>query len=394
MISLRMTRRIIATALRLTLLGLPAIGWSAPECEVTASEFAQRTIYHSPQKPGYTSWCTLWRATNGHLRLAFQQVTGPVEKPGQRTNGTVILETRDSATTWNVLRQVPPRKNLAASTNGIYAAAGDASFCGHGLAALADGTLVTGLWAGGGIDTGYIQRTTDDGQTWSAPILLLDRSKYKTWPNVLRPLRDGRLMLMAGVCERGPGKEISANMLKALFQSQDGGRSWGAPIWLMPASVGACEESDFAELDNGDLLFVHRTEHYQGEKYVSADRWQSLVRPRGKEWEAGAPSRAPFPHSGFPELLKTREGVVLHVGTDGVWWTADAGAHWTRLSVPGSPYYPRAAQLPDGRILIVGHVGADDVYGSVDQSIVQQVFRLKRTNSNDSNAAIPAQLPK
>jgi hypothetical protein len=34
------------------------------------------------------------------------------------------------------------------------------------------------------------------------------------------------------------------------------------------------------------------------------------------------------------------------------------------------------AQLQDGRTLIVGHVGGDDVYGKVDQSIIQQTFRL------------------
>lgn len=389
-----MIRKLIVTFLGLAALVLIATEWSAPAREMAATDFVQRTIYHSPQTPGYTSWCTLWRATNGHLRLAFLQITGPVEKPDQRTNATVILDSPDETATWNILRQVPPRKNLVASTNGIYAAAGDSGYCGHGLAALPDGSLVTGLWAGGGIDSGYIQRTTDEGQSWSAPLFFMDRSKYKTWPNVIRRLRDGRLMLMAGVCARGLGKETTSNILKALFQSEDGGRSWGAPIWLMPASVGVCEESDFAELDNGDLLFVHRTEHYEGEKNVSSDRWQSLVRRHGKEWEAGAPTRAPFPHSGFPELLKTREGVVLHVATDGVCWTGDAGAHWTRLSLPGSPYYPRAAQLTDGRILIVGHVGGDDTYGTVDQSVVQQVFRLKLTSSKDSNVSAPAQLPK
>jgi hypothetical protein len=302
-----------------------------------------------------------------------------VDKPSQRTNLMVILDSPDGAATWNVLRQVAPRKNLAAPGNGIYAAAGDSSFCGHGLAALPDGSLVTGLWAGGGMDTGYVQRSADDGQTWSAPIFLLDPTQYKTWPTVIRRLRDGRLLLVAGVVQRGPGKETNAHILKALFASQDGGRSWGPPVWLMPASVGLCEESDFAELDNGDLLFVHRTEHFDGEKYLFSDRLQSVVQPRGQGWQAGPAVKAPFPHSGFPELLKTREGVVLHVATDGLWWTADAGAQWTRLSVPGSPYYPRATQLPDGRILIVGHAGADDVYGSVDQSVLQQTLRLRQT---------------
>ena len=92
--------------------------------------------------------------------------------------------------------------------------------------------------------------------------------------------------------------------------------------------------------------------------------------------------KAPFPHSGFPELLKTRDGTILHIGTDGVWQTADGGTHWSKLDVPGSPYYPRATQLNDGRILVVGHVGGDDEYGKVDQSIVQQTFRLQSTQTD------------
>jgi hypothetical protein len=85
---------------------------------------------------------------------------------------------------------------------------------------------------------------------------------------------------------------------------------------------------------------------------------------------------APFPHSGHPELLATREGVVLHIATNGTWWTADRGEHWTKLDVPGTPYYPRSVQRDDGAIMVVGHVGSDDAYGAVDQAIVMDTYRL------------------
>ena len=85
---------------------------------------------------------------------------------------------------------------------------------------------------------------------------------------------------------------------------------------------------------------------------------------------------APFPHSGHPELLATREGPVLHVATSGIHWTTDAGRSWHRLDVPGSRYYPSSVQGPQGRIYIFAHVGGDNAYGSVDQSITMDTFQL------------------
>ncbi len=64
------------------------------------------------------------------------------------------------------------------------------------------------------------------------------------------------------------------------------------------------------------------------------------------------------------------------MATTGVSASADEGGSWFDLGVEGVPYYPRAVQTADGRILCVGHVGGDDGYGSVDQSIVGLSFSL------------------
>ena len=48
-----------------------------------------------------------------------------------------------------------------------------------------------------------------------------------------------------------------------------------------------------------------------------------------------------------------------------------------RLDVPGTPYYPSSVQGPEGRIYIFAHVGGDNPYGKVDQSITMDTFRLK-----------------
>ena len=58
-------------------------------------------------------------------------------------------------------------------------------------------------------------------------------------------------------------------------------------------------------------------------------------------------------------------------------WTADEGNTWHDLDIGGTGYYPRAVQLPDGRIFCVHHRGSDNGYdGSIDQQIEAMTFRL------------------
>ncbi|MEO6436754.1 MAG: sialidase family protein [Tepidisphaeraceae bacterium] len=347
-----------------------------------AIDFETKPIYHSPQTPGYTAWTTLWRNPRGELRLAFQQVTGPAEDWTRRKNVTIILGSADESATWKPIREVPARTNAGSAGHGIYAAPGSSSFCGHGLVALPDGTLVAGLWptAGEKGKSGYVQRSSDEGLTWSEPIYFRDPKTYKTYPTQIRQLRDGRLVLVAGTVKQADA-ETAKFLLKEVFESRDDGKTW-SHIWTMPADVGLCEESDFVELDGGakgggNLLFSHRVEHYDGEKYVSSNRLQNIFRRNGDGWEIGPCTAVPMPHSGFPELLNTGDGSILHIATDGVWQTNPDLHTWTRLELPASSYYPRATLLKDGRVLVVGHVGGDDEYGKVDQTIVQQTFRLE-----------------
>ena len=93
-------------------------------------------------------------------------------------------------------------------------------------------------------------------------------------------------------------------------------------------------------------------------------------------WVPGKVGPSVLPHDGQPELLATREGPILHVAS-GIHWTNDAGQTWHKLQVPGAAYYPRSIQAADGRIFVFGHVGGDNAYGKVDQSIVMDSFRLK-----------------
>ncbi len=78
--------------------------------------------------------------------------------------------------------------------------------------------------------------------------------------------------------------------------------------------------------------------------------------------------------------------MILHLATGESHWSADMGKTWNVLMAGDTPlgvyYYPKAIQLEDGLILCIGHCGGDDVYGTVDQSIKQQTFRLKIQNGS------------
>ncbi len=373
------------------------------DIKVKAVDFEERVIYHSPETPGYTSWVGLWQLPDGALRCDFRQVTGPKDNT---VSAVPVLKSRDGGVTWTDLTAGSPTADLSAS--GGYALA--RSSC-RGMAVLPDGTLVRGVWpSGDSNDSGYVERSLDGGKTWIERSRFLPPEEYRVWPTLMRPLRDGRLVMFAGCWKRGdcsggkrpdypPGQEgMLPSMVKMMFVSSDKGKTWSKPIVLMPAEVGACEESDFCELPSGDLLWIHRAEHYPDhetdihplacragpkppDSFWYSDRMQSIVRQQGDMYVPGKCELAPFPHSGFPCVLLTREGVILHMATLESHWSTDEGKTWHKLLVGDKPlgthYYPKVIQLADGRIVCIGHRGHDDVYGTVDQAIMQQTFRLK-----------------
>ena len=358
--------------------------------QVEAVEVSERIIYHSPETPGYTSWVGLWQLPDGRLRCDFRQLTGPRDKP---VSTVPVLESKDGGATWACL--TAGAAGVALPPADYYQVSAEAC---RGMVVLADGTMVRPIWPPATLEaSGSVRRSSDGGKTWSPDIHIMPVTAYRTWPTLIRGLADGRLVLFAGCWRRGDtthGNAMNPNMAKMMFVSADKGLTWSAPIPLMPTAVGVCEESDFCELPNGDLFWIHRAEHFPDrqteipalgarmgptppESYGYSDRLQSLARKQGDTFIPGPCAAAPFPHSGYPAVLSTQEGLILHLGTDGVHWTADAGTTWSRLNVPGTPYYPKALQRADGTIVCIGHRGADDVYGSVDQAVVQQTFRLR-----------------
>ncbi|MBP85810.1 MAG: hypothetical protein CMJ64_03695 [Planctomycetaceae bacterium] len=375
-----------------------AIGVQA-EDQFSAVEHARRTIYHSPQTPGFTSWAGAWTMPDGSLMVSFTQATGSVDgrprapkevqhqlswpppgRPGYDMTGldlrNVHLRSTDAGKTWEQVSADPFKSCM----NGIT---------GEAQTALPNGTIIRGVW---GYylpynpelpKTGYLERSTDGSKTWGKPEVLLDPAKYSAWPKRLRVLSDGRLIAIGGVAQV-PANSRTRAEYNGLFEpllmvSSDNGKTWTGPIAVVPTEHRqnwGGEEFDAAELPNGDLLCVFRRVHpVAGGREV---RWQGVLKKVGDTWSPGDVGPAPFPHSGHPDVLATREGPILHVATSGIHWTADAGKTWNKFAVPGTAYYPRAIQAADGRIFVFGHVGGDDAFGKSDQSIVLDSFRLRK----------------
>ena len=368
---------------------------AADTVEIGAKDFVRRTVYHSPQTPGFTSWAGLWRMPDKSVMLCFTQATGPLTgwrprapkavrerlswpppgREGYDMTGLVLenvhLRSTDGGKTWRKVSADPFNSCMNGCT-------------GEGETSLADGTVLRAVWGQylpywDVPQTGYLQRSGDGTLTWGPPEPLSTDQKLQTWPKRVRVLADGRIVITGAAARRDredwTRNALASKLRPCLWVSLDkSGRKWSQPIETMPEdSDCAGEEFDVAELGNGDLLAVYRVA-VKGKRIE--ERRQSLLVKRADTWAPTPVRQTPFPHSGHPELLATREGVVLHIATNGTWWTADRGEHWTRLAVRGSAYYPRSVQLDDGTILVAGHLGSDDPYGGVDQAIVLDSYRL------------------
>ncbi|MCX7426182.1 MAG: sialidase family protein [Planctomycetia bacterium] len=379
----------------------PSLAAEAEGGSFAAVGHTRQTIYHSPQTPGFTSWVGAWTMPDGSVMISFTQATGPVEgrprapkdvqhklawppegQPGYDMTGldlrNVHLSSTDAGKTW---KQVSADA-FKSCMNGVT---------GEAETALADGTIVRGVW-GQYLPynpelpkTGYLERSADGSKTWGKPEVLLDPKEYSAWPKRIRVLGDGRLIVIGGVAhvpaDSRTRAEYSGLFEPLLMVSGDQGKTWKGPIPVVPAEHRANwggEELDAAELPGGDLLCVFRRADPKG---GGETRWQGVLKKSGDTWTPGEVGPAPFPHSGHPELLATREGPILHVATSGIHWTRDAAKTWHQLDVPGTAYYARAVQAADGRILVFGHVGGDDAYGKADQSIVMDSFRLVKKES-------------
>jgi hypothetical protein len=371
---------------------------------VHAEGLQRSTIYHSPETPGYTAFVGAWIEPDGSLMTSFTQATGPVDPAARElapesvkqvlgVSGRTpmfdfwgldlsVLDRRstDGGATWNTVRTTHFK---AVYPNG---------YAPQPTIALRDGSILRRV---NGWDlmpdptvphTAFLQRLDRGQGRWSAPQVLMDPARYTYQVGRIRRLRDDRLIATGNYWE-APAGTPHDQLLKApnkllLMASDDEGRTWHNALFVPSGNEVLPQEWDTAELPNGNLLAVFRTADPSNPTVPI--RKQGVLEKRGAGWVLTDVRNAPFPHSGHPELLATREGVVLYIADTGVQWTADGGETWKPLQFAfptdyRSMYYPRSVQAADGTIYIFSHVGSDDPYGAVDQSIVMDKFRLVMT---------------
>ncbi|MBK7859285.1 MAG: hypothetical protein IPJ65_11825 [Archangiaceae bacterium] len=292
-----------------------------------------------------------------------------------------------------------------------YRALIPAPYAPQATTALPDGTLVRRV---NGDDlrnldglpyTAMLQTLAPGSASWpalgAANQTVIDPVQCKYQVSRIRALSGGRYIalgqswrLKSGASTGCPATGASVLLLVADSASAVKRGQWSVGMPFVPDATLTPNEWDAAELPNGDLLALFRTQASATDR--TPVRKQAVLRVGSSCGAAASPcwvlDRATlgnpgnFKHSGHPELLSTPEGVVLSFASDGISYTVNRGASWSLLPGLGEPtrYYPRATRDAAGTLYVFSHAGSDQPYGGkeadkfsgVAQSILMQRFRL------------------
>ncbi len=252
--------------------------------------------------------------------------------------------------------------------------------------------------------TAFLQRRAPAATAWSGRQILLDPKRFTYNISRIHRLRDGKTLLaVGGFWEAPAGTRLTSRAQEKgqwlLMRSTDEGASWHNVLEVPAAAVAAAPalEWDVAELDDGNLLAVMRT--HDGDrparKQVILDRTDDEITTNTGSrsdggWRMQTPTLTPpsFPQVAapqHPDLLSLEygpaRGGILHIADEGIYYTADDGQTWARLtfSHDWTPhYYPNAVQAPGGNIYIFSHAGADEAYRTgADKPVYADVIRLE-----------------
>ncbi|MHB8897156.1 MAG: exo-alpha-sialidase [Thermoguttaceae bacterium] len=201
----------------------------------------------------------------------------------------------------------------------------------------------------------YVTRSTDDGQTWSEPLMI-----QEGWCGAIRSmiqLRSGRIVLVGQ-------KVIPWRHVSLTYVSDDQGRSWKASNLLDMETEnggdhGGTMEGTVAQLGDDRLLILLRT--------TRGWFWQASSSDEGLTWEglARSPIRSSTCCGQLARLADDRLALLWNRPTDdnprdissrqelSFAWSADDGKTWSAPVVlssrplqPGEPYHAARQSYP------------------------------------------------
>jgi Neuraminidase (sialidase) len=185
-------------------------------------------------------------------------------------------------------------------------------------------------WRKGGRIMGV--RSSDDGKSWSKPVLVMDTEQDDRDPSV-SCVKEGVVLLNWFTLRQN-------QVAVMLARSTDHGKTWSEP-----ANLDA--ETDEVPLKDGNLLAALRSSKVEMHYALSEDR--------GKNW---GPVRS-FGFKGHcPYFLRHSSGVILlahRLPATSLHWSSDEGKTWqgpARIDSVGGAY-PSMMELPTGEVYCV-----------------------------------------
>lgn len=234
----------------------------------------------------------------------------------------------------------------------------------------------------------YLQRSFDNGRTWSEPALLMDKERssmgLRYWrfanPEMIQ-LKNGDI-LMSFIANGNPESNFNCHVMT--MRSKDRGETWGDPKIM---GRGRTWEPKVVQLPGGELemLVASEAAWWQSGGTVHQEILCSRSTDNGVTWtEFVRASYSPNRRDGMPVplVMQGNKGVLfaIEIVNDGGWgspslvhrtlnsewdpapWNnADTGKRWhVNLNAHGGA--PYIIQLPTGEIVLMAHVNGRTVW--------------------------------